>query len=211
MPLCPHSLPLDLRDQQTLLQTSLSSSTLPALTETSLSEDTTAPGVVSTLHRTRLTSENSLWPPPLLGGYHPLPTKAVISCCLGHFPLFSAPGSPAPSTSTQAILHDFNLHTDDSPAPWPLQAPSPLSSPQLPGGPHFPGTPWTWTSTEAAPSPTACLPELLSCFLCLLLGALVLSLLSPSAASKLPGSPSHCHPLLASPLLWHRAAHGPLF
>lgn len=54
--------------------------------------------VVTAFHHTCLTSENSLWPPSLLRGHDPFPTKAVISCCLGHFPSFSAPGSPAPST-----------------------------------------------------------------------------------------------------------------
>ena len=61
-----------------------------------------------------------------------LPTKATISCCPGHFPSFSAPGSPTSSTPTQAVLHDCNIHMEDSPAPWPLQSPSLLSSPVCP-------------------------------------------------------------------------------
>ena len=158
------------------------------------------------------TSENSLRSLPLFQQHQPLPTKAVISRCPGHFPSFSAPGSSGPSTPTQAIPHNFDIHTGESPAPWPLQSSSPLSS-LLPSAPHFLGIPWTWCPPEAVPSLSAYLLALLSLpplppASCHCLTTAKFFNLVQTLRSR---TPLHCYLLLASPLFWHCMSHGPSF
>lgn len=113
--------------------------------------------------------------------------------------------------SGHPVPHDFNIHTDDSPACWPLWSSSPLSSLLL-SATHFLGTPWTWSLSEATPPPSSCLPALLSPSHLPLVRCPCPTTAKSFSLIKIPspGTPLHRYPLLASSLSWHIMALGPL-